>query len=245
MGYYDEAGNPLYMVGVVFDVTERKEAQQERLELSGRLISAQERERHRIAQELHDDFCQRLALLAIDLETVTELFGESPERARERLHELWNVTGEIGADIHSLSHRLHSSTLESLGLPVNVDSLCKEFAKQHSIQIDFRHQGLPPEMSSDIVLSVFRIVQEGLRNVRKHSHASKVAVRLKGNGEAISLTLSDNGVGFDLSKDLKNGIGIQSMKERVRMLDGTFKIRSGPTGTRIWVIVPLKRPKAA
>jgi len=141
---------------------------------------------------------------------------------------------------------LHSSKLDILGLSRGVGSLCGKCAKQYGIQIDVDHLDVPQLVPPDTALCLFRVVQEGLHNVSKHSQASKVEVRLKGNGVAISLTLCDNGVGFEPSKNLSNGIGIQSMKERVRMLDGTFEVRSQPMqGTQIEVVVPLKSARTA
>ena len=246
-GYYDDTAKPICMVGVVFDVTERKETEQERLELSGRLIKAQEEERRRLARELHDDFIQRLALLAIELQLILDAMGNSQSKASERLRKLLKTVNEIGEDVHSLSHALHSSKLEVLGLFRSVSSFCQEFSKQHKIQIAFDKADLPEPIPSEITLCLFRIVQEGLQNVNKHSRASRVEVRLTGRPTEISLSLSDNGVGFDLSQNYaSNGIGILSMKERARMLDGTFKIRSAPMkGTQITVNIPLKNVHAA
>ena len=244
-GYYDKDSRPLCMVGVVFDVTERKLADQERIELSGRLINAQERERTRLARELHDDFSQRLALLTLELETVAEMIEVSPKAANARVGELRNAVTSIEDDIRSLSHRLHSSTLETLGLVVSVRSFCADFAKQHGIQIDFVEKEVPKSMPPDIALCLFRIVQEGLRNVSKHSRASRVEVRLEADSKAISLRLSDNGVGFELSQGLASiGIGIRSMKERTWMLGGRLEVVSQPMqGTQITVFIPLNNAR--
>jgi len=241
-GYRDRSRKPRSMVGVVFDVTARKEAEQQHFELSGRLINAQEQERMRLARELHDDFSQRLAILANELETIAEMTKDSATEASRRLHELWNLASEIGADLHSFSHRLHSSRLETLGLGASVDSYCKEFAQKHGIEIDLACEQLPKPIPSETTLCLFRILQEALRNAMKHSRASRVEVKLKRDGEATSLTVSDNGVGFEPSQNYaSHGIGIHSMRERARMLGGTFEVRSQPRrGTQIAVTVPLK-----
>jgi hypothetical protein len=115
------------------------------------------------------------------------------------LHKLWNEIGEIGTDLHSVSHRLHSSTLETLGLTAGVRSFCAELSSQHAIEVEFVYKGIPKSTNPETALCLFRIVQGGLRNVRKHSRTTKVDVWLQGSAEAISLTLSDNGVGFKLS----------------------------------------------
>ena len=238
-GYYDELEKPLRMVGVVFDITERKEADQERLDLAGRLINAQEQERSRLARELHDDFSQRLAMLAADLALAEEMVKEP--KVREELQRLRSEIDEIGTDLRSVSHRLHSSTLETLGLTAGVRSFCADFSSQHEIEVEFVDKHVPKSTNPDTALCLFRIVQEGLRNVRTHSRATKVDIWLEGNAEAISLTLSDNGVGSNLSDRVaSHGIGLRSMRERARILGGTFNVQSWPgQGTRIAVTVPL------
>jgi signal transduction histidine kinase len=220
------------------EITARKQEEEERLELSGRLINLQENERSRLARELHDDFNQRLALLAIDLERTAETVVDSPE-ASQKLHELWNRASEIGADLHSLSHRLHSSTLESLGLVLGVSSLCGEFVTQNDIQVDFANENVPNSVPPDIALCLFRIAQEALRNVKRHSGASRAEVRLEGMKNGISLRIEDKGIGFDSSRS-RAGLGIRSMQERIRLLGGRFDIRSqSGEGTVITVSVPL------
>jgi signal transduction histidine kinase len=174
---------------------------------------------------------------------ILDAVGNSQSNVSEQLRKLLEEVKEIGADLHSLSHDLHSSKLETLGLSRSVSSFCREFSKQHKIQIDYDAAGLPEPIPSDTGLCLFRVVQEGIRNVNKHSRASRVEVRLTGGPTEISLTLSDNGVGFDVSQNYtSNGIGILSMKERARMLYGTFEIRSAPRkGTQIVVNIPLKK----
>jgi signal transduction histidine kinase len=235
------------MVGAAFDVTERKEVEQERLEISGRLIRAQEEERRSVARELHDDFSQRVALQATELQMILDAVGKPQSNVSKRLRELLRSMNELGTDLHSLSHSLHSSKLETLGLSLSVSSFCREFSKRHKIQIAFDQGALPEPMPSETALCIFRVVQEGLQNVNKHSHASRVEVHLTGGSSEISLILSDNGVGFDLSqKYASNGIGILSMKERARMLCGTFEIQSAPMkGTLITVKIPLNNAHSA
>ena len=219
-----------------------KQARREQTRLSGRLISAQEEERSRLASDLHDDFSQRMAVLSLGLETAADMIPDSPEEANRQLQELMNSAGEIGADLHTLSHRLHSSTLERLGLAAGVSSFCKEFTAQQGTQIAFSHDHVPRSVSPEVALCLFRIVQEGLRNVTKHSEASRAQVSLDKLDGGIHLSISDNGKGFDLKgvSDRK-GLGLWSMKERVRLIGGRFEIRSEPyRGTRIEVWAPLK-----
>jgi signal transduction histidine kinase len=223
------------------EITKRKQAEEERMELSGRLIDMQEKERSRLARELHDDFNQRLAVLAIDLERAAQAVSTSSVELSQRLHELWNRAGEIGADLHCLSHRLHSSTLESLGLVLGVSSLCSEFAEQNGIQVDFAHEGIARFVPPDIALCLFRVAQEGLRNVKRHSGACRAEVRLEGAERVISLSISDKGIGFDSERSrVRSGLGIRSMQERLRLLGGRFEICSQPNeGTVIHASIPL------
>jgi signal transduction histidine kinase len=222
-----------------------KLAKDRQLSLSGMLISAQEKERSRLASEIHDDFSQRLALLALGLENAEEAIGTSPSEAVKQVHSLLNSASEIGADLHTLSHRLHSSTLEALGLVPGVNALCKEFASQQGIEIDFLPENIPRSVHPDVALCLFRIVQEGLRNLKKHSGATKAQVRLRRAGEKLCVSVSDEGVGFDVG-DLRRkvGLGIRSMEERAYLLGGRFKIHSERgKGAKLEAWVPLQ-PKS-
>jgi signal transduction histidine kinase len=210
-------------------------------QLSGMLINAEEHERRRIASELHDDFSQRLAVLALGLENVDEAMPGSFTDLHRQLGELVHSTSELGADLHTLSHRLHSSTLESLGLVPAVDALCKEFTAQQCIQVDFASDEIPRSLHPDTALCVFRIVQEGLRNLKKHSGAVEALVDLSHRGNRLVVTVRDEGCGFDLKDPHRDtGIGIRSMEERTRLLGGGFQIHSNPgKGTTIEAWVPL------
>ena len=222
-----------------------KRAKDRELGLSGMLITAQEKERSRLASEIHDDFSQRLALMALELETAEETISTSPEEAVQQVHRALNSASEIGSDLHMLSHHLHSSTLDRLGLVPGVTALCKEFAIQLGIEIDFLSDGIPRTVHPDVALCLFRIVQEGLRNLQKHSSATKAQVRLRKVGGKLIVTLYDDGDGFDVH-DLgkKEGLGIRSMEERADLLGGRFEIHSKPgKGTRIEAWVPLQ-PKS-
>jgi PAS domain S-box-containing protein len=228
-------------IGSCIDVTERKMAEEALSSLSGRLIDAQEEERKRIAREIHDDYNQRLAVLAMDLEDIAEKIGDPSVDVGERLHQVWNRVGELGSDLHSLSHRLHSSTLESLGLVAGTKAFCEEFAVQQEIEVCFAHKNVPRGIPGDAALCLFRITQEGLRNVKRHSGASKAEVRLEGSVENLHLSIADQGRGFDVNKHSpRDGIGIRSMEERLRSLGGQLEISSRPGGTRIDAWLPLK-----
>jgi signal transduction histidine kinase len=230
---------------LLFKRKQLKLAEKAHDQLSGMLITSQEKERSRLASEIHDDFSQRLALLALGLENAEEAIGTSPVEAVKQVHSLSNSASEIGADLHTLSHRLHSSTLEALGLVPGVSALCKEFAIQQGIEIDFLSENIPRTVHPDVALCLFRIVQEGLRNLKKHSGVTNAQVRLHRAGEKLMVFVSDEGLGFDV-RDLREreGLGIRSMEERAYLLGGRFEVHSElGKGTRIEAWVPL-RPKS-
>ena len=226
---FTPAGEFSGFIGSCMDITDRRSAQQGLLDLSGRLISAQEDERARIARELHDDFSQRLALLAMQLGQVGESLPSSNEAASERLNIMWNGISELSSDIHRLSHELHSSKLHHVGLLPAAKSLCEEIGQQHRIQIEFVHRELPEEISPDLELCFFRSVQESLNNIVKHSGAKQAHVEFVGTASHIRLRIVDSGVGFDPSaKAARAGLGLASMRERLRLLGGTMALRSRP-----------------
>jgi signal transduction histidine kinase len=222
-----------------------KRSKDRQLNLSGMLINAQEKERSRLASEIHDDFSQRLALIALELETAEETIVTSPVEAAQQVHNVLNSASEIGADLHTLSHRLHSSTLERLGLVTGVTALCQEFTVHQGIEVDFLADDLPRSVHPDVALCLFRIIQEGLRNLKKHSGAVNAQVRLRRVGDKLFVTVYDEGAGFDVhGLREKEGLGIRSMEERADLLGGRFAVHSKPgKGTRIEAWVPLQ-PKS-
>lgn len=218
-----------------------KLAKQRERHLSSQLINAEEQERRRIASELHDDFSQRLAVLSLGLENVDEATPASLADVHQRLQELVRSTSELSTDLHTLSHQLHSSTLESLGLVPAVAALCKEFTANQGIRVEFTSTEIPRSIHPDMALCVFRIVQEGLRNLKKHSGAEEAKVDLKMTGQRLEVTVRDEGYGFDLQGLHKNeGLGIRSMEERARSLGGKFEIHSqSGKGTTLKASVPV------
>jgi PAS domain S-box-containing protein len=228
-------------IGSCVDITDRKLSEDALLDLSGRLITAHEEERARIARELHDDLSQRMALLQIGLAEFEQETSGLKSIARTRLHNIAEMATEVSSDLHNLSHKLHPSKLDSLGLVAAVGGFCREFSKQHALHVQFSHHHADGRFPKDVTLCLFRIVQEALRNVVKHSGAAEARVELSGRGDEIELTVSDFGSGFDTETNKgMDGIGFISMRERVRLVGGHLSIESEPTrGTQIRVRVPL------
>ena len=229
-------------IGSCIDFTERKMAEDALASLTRRLIETQDKERTRIAREIHDDYNQRLAIVALDLDELAENVRDCSVEAHQLLHELFSRVSELGADLHSLSHQLHSSTLETLGLVAGLKAFCEEFRKQQGIQVDFAHENVPRDIPEAATLGIFRIAQEALRNVKRHSGTNRAEVRLEWSGERLHLSVSDRGRGFDPTDPLQEpGIGIRSMEERLRLLGGRREIYSRPAeGTRVDAWLPFK-----
>jgi len=230
-------GDAPLVFAFVEDITDRKLSELALASVSHKLIEAQEQERLRISRELHDDIGQRLAMLAIELQQLQE----RPFEARERIAELQKQTAGIAADIQSLSHELHSSKLQFLGIAVATKSFCREFETQQKVEIDFRTDDLPTALPPDISLCFFRVLQESLRNAARHSSVRHFEVRLWGTSGEIHLTVSDSGVGFDKeAANASRGLGLVSMEERLKMLNGTFSIESRPQhGTTVHARIPF------
>lgn len=229
-------------IGSCIDVTEQKIAQEAMSGMTRNLVKAQEQERARIARELHDDINQRLAMLVVELEQLQD----DPVEVRIRVQELQHQTTEISNGLHALAHDLHPPQLEYLGIAAAMKSWCKEFGARQGMEIDCRHQvrsTLPP----DIGLCLFRVLQEALHNAAKHSGVKRIEVELIEDSSEIHLTIRDLGKGFDIETARQaRGLGLTSMQERVRLVNGTIDIQSKPMGgTRILVRVPLELGREA
>ena len=211
--------------------------------LAGRLISAQEAERSRLARELHDDLAQRLAVFAIDVGQIEQQLGDLPEPVRETLKEMKNDIVTISQDVHKLSRQIHPSILDDLGLIKAVESECNSFSKREGVEIVFKHENIPTIIPKGISLSLYRIIQEGLTNISKHACATHISISLTGTGHDVLLSVQDDGIGFDsVEVREKPGLGFSSMRERARLIHGDLSISSEPErGTVINVRVPLTR----
>ena len=208
--------------------------------LAGRLIASQEAERERIARDLHDDLSQKLALLNIDLDQLTRRLDSQVPSLVNLAQESSRRAAEIASDIHELSHQLHPTRLKVLGLIQAMHGVCHDVGAQHDIDVDFTHSGVPPSVSPATSLCLYRITQEALHNVAKHSGARRAAVRLTVEQGHLYLQIADQGVGFEPASFEGAGLGLVSMSERVNHLGGRLIIRSARgAGTRIGVRVPL------
>lgn len=239
-------GNPdelRWATGIAEDISQRKEAEQKLKTLGGRLIHAQEQERARIARELHDDMNQQLALFAVELEMLAQSPPDSSAEIGRRIMDLAASVKKLSSGVHRLSHRLHPSKLDRLGLAKAVNSLCQELSTQYDIRIGWSHDGIPRSLPSELALNLFRVVQEALQNVVKHSGAKEAEVCLTMTDDSLHLEISDSGHGFDPeSVAISGGIGLVSMDERVRFIGGDLLVDSQPgDGSRIHVRVPLTR----
>ncbi len=230
-------------IGSCIDITERKLAEEAMATMGRRLIEAHEEERTRIARELHDDINQRLALLAVELDRWKETALPINCELHEKVSHAQNRIAEIAKDIQALSHRMHSSKLEYLGLATAASSFCKEFSQQNKIHIDFTHEGVPRNLPPDVSLCLFRVLQEALQNALKYSGDRNFTVNLYGSTHSIELRVADTGVGFDEQEAFtRHGLGLLSMRERLQLVHGEFSVKSKPgAGTTIYARVPLTR----
>ena len=228
-------------IGSCIDVTERKLAEEALSGVSRRLIEAHEEERTWLARELHDDVNQRLALLAVNLD---QLRQDSPAWATEaglRVEEAREQVSELASDVQALSHRLHSSKLEYLGLGAAAAGFCRDVCNRQNVEIDFHSHGVPQKLPPGISLCLYRVLQEALQNAIKHSDSRKLEVSLTIVSNEIQMTVRDSGIGFDSDDALKgSGLGLTSMRERLKLVDGNLSIESQRgVGTVVRASVPL------
>ena len=241
----DADGRITGLRGTVQDITARKRAEEMLSNQSRRLLEAQEAERARIARELHDDIGQRLALLSMALEQLQQSADSASELHRS-IAALSRQTVDIATDVQALSHELHSSKLQLLGVVPAIRDFCSEVSARHKVEVDFTHQDVPGTVRPDIALCLFRVLQEALQNAVRHSAAARFAVSLEGTPKVLTLTVRDGGCGFNPeSVPRDRGLGLTSMRERLKLVAGELVIDSKPaSGTTVVARVPLRERRS-
>jgi len=239
----DVNGEPCAL-SVAADITERKVAEEALAGVGRKLIEAQEAERTHIARELHDDINQRIALVAVNLQVLRRTLATSEIETANAIDDAYEQVASLGSGVQALSHRLHSSGLEYLGLEKAVIGFCRELSPNLTIRL--RVENLPATLSQAISLCLFRVMQEAVHNALKYSGVSECDVSLTATSTEIELTVRDSGIGFDPVNVKGPGLGLTSMRERLRLVNGHLSIESQPRhGTTIRASVPLDTKVAA
>jgi signal transduction histidine kinase len=222
------------------EILDRTRAEELNRALAGRLIQSQEAERIRIARDLHDGVCQELAALAIDMSNLRQKAGDIGRNTQEMLQSLQGRTTSVAGSLRLLSHELHPGVMHHIGLVAALRAHCGEVEDQHYIRVKFSAEGESEPASRQVALSLFRIAQEALRNTVRHGRASQAIVSLVRDDVHLTLTVTDDGDGFDVAAVRSKGLGLVSMEERARLVHAQVFIRSSPGhGTTIEVRVPV------
>jgi len=249
----NDAGQAVRLVGSEKDITERKQAEAllrhheaQLKELTAKLLAAQEHERQRLARELHDDFTQRLAVLAVDIGSLERSFSSNPS-LRDHLQHLRQAAGQLAHDAQAFAYQLHPSLLEHLGLEAAVRDHVDEFRRRTGLAVQYVRRAIPRSLPIDAATCLFRVTQECLQNIHKHAESSEVLVRLLSTPNGVGVCIRDNGKGFalDPTERPSPGLGLISMEERVHLMDGTFRLRTQlGKGTEVhaWIPVPNSIP---
>jgi PAS domain S-box-containing protein len=234
-------GTFLGYIGSCVDITERREAENDAREVSGKLITAQEDERKRIARDLHDDLNQRLALLSVEMELFAREAGTDREAWLQHIEVMAGRVREMSTNVHKLSYQLHPAKLDQLGLVVAARTFCREVSLQSGIAVHFEQHDVPRDIAVNVALCLYRVIQEAVQNSVRHNGGAAIQVILAYAAEKIRLLITDEGKGFDADHAIHHGgLGLVSMRERVRQVHGSIQFNSSPgKGARIEVTVPL------
>ncbi len=244
-----EEGLPTRMFGACQDITDVKkneaklvQAQEDLRALTARLVELQESGMKELARELHDDLSQNLAALGREIETLLPPSAQPSRSLSEQVHEVWRKVTQLASDVHSMSQRLHPAILDDLGLKEALTEQCWAFSERTGIPVQFESASESTRPAADVSLCFYRVAQEGLHNIAKHAGATSVHLTLSSSEEKCTLRIEDNGQGFDTSETRgKNALGLISMRERARLVNGNFTIRSEyGKGTMLEVSVALK-----
>jgi PAS domain S-box-containing protein len=248
-------GSVEQILGTAQDITDRKEAERALREnqkalqrtseqlraLARRLLVSEEEERKALSRELHDDLSQRLAILAVDIDILSQELPPSPQKTHRALTSLGERVAELSDDVRRMAHHLRPSILDDLGLVPALRSYCADFSRRERIRVRCAHHRVPGSLPPDASLCLYRVAQEALRNVAKHSGAKQAVVRVWCARDRVWILVRDFGVGFDPTAGARGGLGITSMQERARLAGGTFILRSRPGfGTRVGVGIPFE-----
>jgi two-component system CheB/CheR fusion protein len=209
--------------------------------LTAGLLNTQEEERRRISRELHDDLSQKVAKLQFDVETLEQQLPPDLMDAKRRLLAIRDEIETLSNDLRRIAYQLHPSALDHLGLAIAIRTFSQEFSEREGLPIQFTTRNVPARIPSEVASSLYRIIQEALRNIAKHAGKTSVKIRLFGQSKQLSLIIRDHGVGFDIhSVRNKGGLGLISMQERVRLVRGEFSLETRPGhGAAVMIRVPL------
>ncbi len=212
--------------------------------LTAKLLQTQADERRRVSRELHDDLSQKVAKLQFDLETLEQQLPHDPKEMKKQLLILRDEIETLSNDIRRIAYELHPSALDHLGLAVALRSYISEFNEREGIPVQFMPRKVPAQIPAEVASAVYRIVQEALRNVAKHAGKTSVSIALTGGSNQLSLSIRDNGIGFDVhSAQDTSGLGLISMQERARLVNGEFSLETMPgRGATVTVRIPLSSP---
>ena len=208
--------------------------------LAFQLLRVQEEERRRISRDLHDDINQRLALLSMDIEALERQLSFSPSHVGRAVRTIQNRVVELSDVVRHLAYQLHPSILDDLGLPIALQRLVDDFTARSHIQGSFGHENIPAVVPQEIATCLYRVAQESLNNVARHAAASRVDVELTRSRSGLTVTITDDGVGFDSEQPRQgpHGLGLLGMKERVALIHGELLVSSAVgKGTRVQVVV--------
>jgi PAS domain S-box-containing protein len=235
-------GSPCVLM-MAEDITMRRKAEKARLELAQRLVNAQEQECARVGRELHDGIGQSLALLSIELQEAKMALAGRSRSSDARFDRLCNKVRDLGQAVGSLSHQLHSSGLEFLGLASAANALCREFSERYRVETRCDSASVPHDLSPNSSLCLFRVLQEALNNAAKHSQAKSLTVVFCVHAKSLRLSVYDDGIGFDSkTTTARRGLGLISMRERLELVGGEFTITSKPcAGTHIEALIPIAK----
>jgi PAS domain S-box-containing protein len=247
----DKQGNPVKIIGSLRNISDRKRAEEMIHALTSELMKSQENERQRISRDLHDNVAQELSAVKIGFETLFDHQPAIPPEIRQRVSEMSRTLQESIKAVRDVSYDLRPPALDEMGLVETLVHYCNDFSEDNGINVDFHSAGMKDlNLDFDTEINLYRLIQEGLTNIKKHADAEHVTVRLVAAFPNIILRIEDNGKGFDVQKRMatltkEKQMGIRSMEQRAKLLQGEMEIQSKPMqGTKIFITLPYKDQKS-